>query len=256
MRFLIIGDSWGCGEWRKVFITADQSPGPAWSKSTNPTEWFISEPVPDTDISYYLRKMGHRAVNIAKGGDSNINQLLRLRQLLAVHDNFDYIIWFHTEPVRDYVLNNFDDSIDHYKEALPRDEGYDEIVEQWLTKTYDMASEIYSSHLVPFVVIGGMTKLHPIIDRYPFARHKMMDWANDMLLEQVLPHPDNFGQYNKFADDFVDVFNHDRFVKEADESLAWIQHCFGNPRFPDWGHPDRLAHEDLAAWVSICCSTD
>jgi hypothetical protein len=254
MRFLIIGDSWGCGEWRKTFITAEQAPNASWSKSVNPNEWFINEVVPNTDIGHYLNKMGNRAVNLSKGGDSNINQLTRLKELLTVHNNYDYIVWIQTEPVRDYVLGNFKVDKEHYRNMLPEYDGYDRIVADWFRQTYDIAEEIYKQYYIPFVLVGGMCKISNIINQYSFAKHQLIDWANDMVFENPIPHPDNFGAYSSFTEEFIDVINHERFVKEANESLSWIEHSFSHKNFPDWAHPDRVCHQDLAAWISICSS--
>ena len=50
-----------------------------------------------------LSQAGHSVINLAHGGASNHGQLQNLQYELLEKDKVDYIIWFHTEPVRDYT---------------------------------------------------------------------------------------------------------------------------------------------------------
>ena len=254
MRFLIMGDSWGTGEWRKVFTVAKHSPGPSWSKSINPDEWFYNESVPDTDIGHYLRKMGHEAVNIAISGDSNINQLALLRDHLSDRSDYDMIIWFHTEPIRDYT-NHFSKPIHRFKNQLQRldndfseFDSYDRIMSEWFDITYYQYQELYDQYQIPFFAVGGMSPLHPVIDDYTFARYKLVDWCNELIFDEYVPHGYNDGKFSSFSTIFPN-FNDVRMIKEGRSSLKYIQHTFNHANFPDWGHPDGRSHEYLAAWI-------
>ena len=55
MKFFILGDSWGVGEW-------DKSTG-------------IFESVPNSGLDYYLTQAGHTVMNIAQGSAGNFGQL-------------------------------------------------------------------------------------------------------------------------------------------------------------------------------------
>lgn len=250
MRYMIFGDSWGCGEWGKEFLHSKENPGPDWFPSNETNNWHRSFVVPDTDIGTYLRAAGHEANNICVGGDSNINQLRMLEQHLSEDAAYDHIVWFHTEPIRDWQRGNYPLEEDFYKERLPHPQGYDEVIRTWFRLTYDIAESIYQKHAIPFTVIGGMTALPNMIHDYSFVHRYIKDWANEQILAQYCDHPDNVGQFNVFAERYLDIMDVDRSLQEAEASNKWIQACYMDPSFPDWGHPDRKCHEELSKWLT------
>jgi len=246
MRYLIIGDSWGCGEWGKDFIRADSPPTPAWQPTMNPGEYCYSFIVPDTDAGTYLRRSGNEVTNISIGGDSNINQLKLLADHLRKDSTYDAIIWFHTEPMRDWQNRNYELGDSFYREQLSHPTGYDRIVDTWYFITYSMAEDIYEQYRIPFMVIGGMTPLPDQIHKHSFVHCYIKDWANERILDMYCEHPHNAGQFRHFAEAYMDVMDLNRALAEAEASTRWIQTCCVHPSFPDWGHPDRRCHEELA----------
>ena len=252
MKYLIIGDSWGCGEWGKDFHTGkkphDDVTKSIWQPSNEPDTWHRSYVISNTHVGYYLEDYGHISTNLSKGGDSNLNQLKLCHQHLESNSDYDQIVWFLSEPVRDWD-HNFNLG-DEYYEKVSLPDGYDKIVEAWFALTFLEAEFIYERHNIPWIVIGGMTPVPELIKNFSFCHTYIEDWTNEMITEKFCYHPFNAGNFRQFGEKYVEIFHNDRFMKESQDSLNWIQHCFMSKRFPDWGHPDREAHRDLARWIN------
>ena len=84
MKFFILGDSWGLGEWKFV--------------DGIPHESGIVKNVPDTSIEFYLSQHGHYVKNISAVSAGNFGQLRHAYWQLVENHRYDYIIWFHIEP--------------------------------------------------------------------------------------------------------------------------------------------------------------
>jgi hypothetical protein len=82
MKFFILGDSWGVGEW-----TIDNNG--------------IFKSIPNTGLDHWLREHAHSVTNISAGSAGNFGQLRHAYWTLDQHSDYDYIIWFHTECIRD-----------------------------------------------------------------------------------------------------------------------------------------------------------
>jgi hypothetical protein len=257
MKFLIVGDSWGCGEWSKKFLISEESPGSGWTSSMETDMWHFSYVIPHTHIGIYLEELDHSYTNLCIGGDSNINQLHILAKHLRTDAAYDMIIWFHTEPMRDWRHNNYKLSDSFYKERLPHPDGYDSVVDTWYSITYGIAEDIYEEYKIPFTVIGGMSPLHERIHEHSFVQHYIRDWANEHIMDRYCEHPHNAAQFRHFVEAYMDIMHPDRALSEAEASNKWLQTCYMDPSFPDWGHPDRQCHKNLAEWIhaNICDRT-
>jgi hypothetical protein len=78
-KILMVGDSWGCGE----ITNLDH-----YSKT------IISHP----GVEQYLKDDGHKVVNLSMLGGSNADAYHLLQNY---HKNYDIIIYWHTDPLRD-----------------------------------------------------------------------------------------------------------------------------------------------------------
>jgi len=244
MNFLIIGDSWGCGEWSKDFIYADAAPDNDWHVfGDKPNYWCKTVPIPNTHVGVYLNE--HTSTNLCVGGDSNLNAYTICANHLKTKRDYDYIIWFQTEPVRDIINNNA--TIDSKK--LQDYNGYDAIHNDLWQETYLKFSTLYEQYNIPFIVIGGMAMVNPIIQKFAFAKIVLNDWANELIFDEPIKHPHLIAHVSEFAEKYEADFNRDRFIVEAEASTNWIQYCYHHTNFPDWGHPDRRAHQGLAEWI-------
>ena len=244
MNFLIIGDSWGCGEWSKEFIYADTAPDCSWHPyGDEPRKYCKTQPIPDTHVGVYLE--GHTFTNLCIGGDSNHNASKICDNHLKTKHDYDYIIWFQTEPVRDIIFNNA--QIDSAK--LLDYNGYDAVHDDLWLQTYTRFATIHDQYRIPFIVIGGMAVVNPIINKFNFAKIILNDWANELIFDTPIKHPHLIAHLSKFAEKYEADFNRDKFIAEAEASTNWIHYCYHHTNFPDWGHPDRRAHQHLAQWI-------
>lgn len=132
-KILIVGDSWGCGEW---------------SNDIYPHR------VTHLGLEYYLRKYGCKVSNLSEPGAANKRIVEILKEIVKIQKP-DYIFWFQSDPIRDlrpYDQVTFPQSI---SELL-------HLGERLLNKTYvelnNLGCKIYC--------IGGVTKLHKSIDHY------------------------------------------------------------------------------------------
>jgi len=252
-KFLIMGDSWGIGEWKKEFVKGEK-PDPIlrhgrsweWTKSwRNDNEWCLVTILPNTDIGTHLRNKGHTVQNIAEGGDANFRQLLSCRKELEKNSNYDYIVWFHTEPIRDYLLNliQLPDSL---LENLKEYDGYDKLIEHWFKETYQQYEEIYQQYKIPFFVIGGMTPLPDYINNFNFVKHKIVNWSKEYIFENSPEHPLNAGQFYNFVEKHIISMDLKRIDIETEKIKKWTSYCAMHKHFPDWGHPDNECHQKLA----------
>jgi hypothetical protein len=168
MKFLIIGDSYGRGEYQSL-------------NPYIPTQCTF---VPDTGLDYYLRQFGHSVTNWAVDADCNFGQLRHAYWTLKENSDFDYIVWFHTDPIRDVVEHVLHDPIDgpiQFPEFLQIDNF--ELAMQYINRqNYIYAQNmIYQEFQIPFIVIAGIGRLDDSIDQFEFAHYKIYCWAQEIL---------------------------------------------------------------------------
>jgi len=230
MKFFILGDSWGCGEYSKL------------SKNLLP--------IPNTGVDYYLRNLGHTVTNEARGGSSNFGQLRHAYWTLKENSDYDYIIWFHTEPLRDIVNTVIDDAVDgpiqypNFKNI----KEYDQALTYINDRNYQYAQDtIYTEFGIPFIVIGGPGRLEDCIDNYTFARHKIYSWIEKLLnLDYRLPR--NQMDWHRCPEVFS-TFNYKNrlpILQELQEVDDLQKLLIKSPLFPDNSHPSRDCSKKLA----------
>lgn len=230
MKFLIIGDSWGLGEYT---INND----------------VMMVPVPDTSMSYYLTELGHSVVNLSVGSASNFGKLREARTYLDDQSSdFDYIIWLHTEPVRDVWETVLNDPIDAPKQYPDFDKikDFTQAMKYITRQNYIFAQTIFDNHAIPFIVIGGLGRLEPFINEYTFAQHKVYSWVQDILgTDFEFPanrlyiwYIDQLFEQVKFEPQSVidNIVQAETYGKLCAEQLD---------KFPDKFHPSRHEHQRL-----------
>lgn len=233
MKFFILGDSWGVGEYTR------STPGNL-------------ESVPDTGLDYYLRKMGHTVKNISAGSAGNFGQLRHAYWTLKEHSDYDYIIWFHTESMRDIQEILIDDphegqryfpdfDIDHWESAL----------DYLDTENYRYAQMIYDEFAIPFIVIGGQCPVNQSICQFSFAKVVVTSWLQQLLKLESLPPKNTFFSWEKIQKILLH-YNYDekKFIVQNFESLERSQEIIELARisqeFPDGCHPSRQCFAGLA----------
>lgn len=229
MKFLIIGDSWGIGEYK--------------------IENRIMEVVPDTGLEYYLTQSNHTVTNLSAGSACNFGQLRNARTHLDdVCNDYDYIVWFHTEPVRDVPDTIIDDEIDGPKQfpEFGSIKDFDQAMEYISYQNYKFAQSIFDQHRVPFVAIGGVGRLSKSIDDFSFAKIKIYSWAQE-LLGCNFELPVNFFGRVRLKETF-EKFEFDRqaVVQHLESTKRYQRECVRSKLFPDDNHVHRDEYKKLA----------
>jgi lysophospholipase L1-like esterase len=210
--FLIAGDSWGCGEW------VNDSTGYR---------------VIHNGLQQYLDEAGHLTKNVSKGGRSNLVSVRRLKAELFIKSDYDYVIWFQTDPLRD--LRPYD------KSKFATFTNIDDMLassSMLLNVTYKFLNTIG----VPIYCVGGLSKLNIEL---------MKDYKN---LIPMIPSvkelcvPDHCHSNIAFSD-WINYISKE--FQDFDELIS-IKHefdnFFENPSnkvffWPDGVHPNRYGHK-------------
>lgn len=163
MKFCVIGDSWGMNV-----------PGQAGHGC----------------IDQILQQKGHQVVNISQGGASNFGQLLMLNFQILQQGNtdFDYIIWLHSEPARDFTefvsthyRNNNNDEVGQQQFPQLSFENFVSDLEYINNQNYIYAQELYKQYHIPFLVVGGAGKLNETIGRFDCVHWSLPSWFQQIL---------------------------------------------------------------------------
>jgi hypothetical protein len=233
MNFFILGDSWGVGEWKYV------------------NHKFIS--IPCTGLDFYLTQLGHTVTNISAGSAGNFGQLRHAYWTLKENANYDFMIWFHTESMRDIKEIMIDDP-DEGRRMFPNfamDIDFDQVLHYINVENYRYAQNLYKEYQVPFIVIGGQSPVDPVIKEFEFAQHVITSWLQELLELDVIPPANTFFSWDKIKH-ILDHYKIDEksFVLQNFDSLTRADKIVNLARksclFPDNGHPSRTCFEQLA----------
>ena len=232
MKFFILGDSWGVGEWIK--------------KSGK------FESIPNTGLDYHFTQLGHTVTNISAGSAGNFGQLRHAYWTLKENANYDYIIWFHTESMRDIeeiLINDPDEGRRYFPnfDISNFDIGLDYLD----FENYKYAQTIADEYNIPFIVIGGQCPVNPVIDQFSFAQHIIHSWLAELLNLNFIPPKNTFFSWDKIKR----ILNHytideKKFIidninqLEASKSINKLAEK--SLLFPDNGHPSRECFKQLA----------
>lgn len=128
---VIIGDSWGRGEWRGCEITHG-------------------------GLGQYLVDAGRPVTNLSRGNGQNDEAMHDLEDYLAHNTTPDAVIWFVTCPLRTSLHRIYDNPIDWAHRQLITAFGYlDQMALRYQTQIY---------------VIGGLCDIPPEIVQQPYDR--------------------------------------------------------------------------------------
>ena len=243
MKFIIIGDSWGRGEWVYENDTPPYNQG---------KRIYV---VPNTSIGSVLEAHGHTCITLAKASTkgSNYNQLLRLQEEIADELRFstepiDGIIWFHTETIRDIIWSivldkekakiqypNFD--ISNFRNAM----------EYINTQNYNFAQKLYKEYKIPFYVIGCLSPLSQTIHNFNFHKLAITSWISEITGYKVEELPLNMHE-DFFLEmlDILKVSNKEEINKEMKLMSKTEQELDSNGMFSAGIHPTYNQIKELA----------
>lgn len=146
---MIIGDSWGVGEW------------PIHSKYESLKEpngtFYRYYKMAHRGLAQYLEEAGHTVYNFSKGGDSMYRQI-ELAQLVLdrLNDTLrpEMLIVFYTDYLRDMTY-----------EAQQICSTVAEIESQYMSEYHTQLSEIATTFNIPVILLGGASDI-PWIDDF------------------------------------------------------------------------------------------
>jgi hypothetical protein len=232
MKFFILGDSWGVGEWTK--------------KSG------IFESIPNTGLDYHLSQLGHTVTNISAGSAGNFGQLRHAYWTLKENSDYDYIVWFHTESMRDIEEILIQDPDEGQKYFPDFDiSNFESGLDYLDFENYKYAQTITDEYKIPFIVIGGQCLVNPVIDQFSFAQHIIHSWLAELLNLNFTPPKNTFFSWDKIKR-ILNHYNIDEkeFIIDNMDQLdksTQIKHLAkSSPKFPDSGHPSSDCFKQLA----------
>lgn len=236
MNFFILGDSWGVGQWQK-------SNGKF-------------EPVPNTGLDYHLTQAGHTVTNIAQGSAGNFGQLRHAYWTLQENSNYDYMIWFQTESIRDVqeiILDDPTEAQQYFPDFQPLHLDY--ITYQ----NYAYAEKLYQQYKIPFFIIGGQSPVRTdLLAEFTFAQHTVESWLGELLELTVLPPENVFFSWPKL-EHLLEHFEINKLQyinthqQELEHSNTIIELATHSELFPDNAHPSSECYQALARKILLLC---
>jgi hypothetical protein len=235
MKYFIMGDSWGVGEYCLT--------------NNSLTEM---ESVANTGLDYYLCKLGHTVTNISAGSAGNFGQLRHAYHTLMENSDYDFIIWFHTESLRDIIQICIDDPAEQQIEFpdFVMHTNFRSVSNYIDMQNYNYAENLYLEYNIPFIVIDGQSPMNKNIGNYTFVKHSI-PWMKELLQLKIDPPLFSaFGwqkvqtilkHYNITEKDFI-LENLD----DLDQAENVINLLKASDLFPDNSHPSRKCFEKLA----------
>lgn len=259
-KITIMGDSFGCGEWQtkdSAFLDGDfYYREPIWGFDQNYVETHPG-------LEHFLDKDGNACHNISSGGASNLHQLKRLASSLMVdhprHEearflNPDYIIWFYTEPLRDYPIllgdlpmhHNMGDVIDNILERI-NGHNYDiyKINDELIKISMEFAQRIHNATKIPFIIVESLGTTNNMEKDYTFCESKIDNWVGDMLGGRNLPVLSSSRVIKELNDKTISNIGYATIEKLLSDAEKFWLLLKDRSDFPDGGHPDRYHHEKL-----------
>ena len=232
MKFFILGDSWGVGEWTK--------------KSGR------FESIPNTGLDYHFTQLGHTVTNISAGSAGNFGQLRHAYWTLKENSNYDYIIWFHTESMRDIeeiLINDPDDGQRYFPDFDIS--NFDIGLDYLDVENYKYAQTIADEYNIPFIVIGGQCPVNLMVNQFSFAQHIIHSWLAELLELNFIPPKNTFFSWDKIKKilDHYDV-DEKKFIidnkNQLEDSKKIQELASKSVLFPDDCHPSSACFEQLA----------
>ena len=232
MKFFIVGDSWGVGEWTLVSG--------------------CHKAVPNTGLDYHLTQLGHTVKNISMGSAGNFGQLRHAYWTLKENSDYDYIIWFHTESMRDIeeiIIKDPDEGKKYFPEFDIQ--NFETGLDYLDTNNYKYAQTITDEFSIPFIVIGGQCPINPVIHQFSFAKHMIHSWLAELLNLNFNPPKNTFFSWHKIERilSYYKISQKDFIInniEQLDKAKIIEDLALSSPWFPDNSHPSGECFKKLA----------
>jgi len=212
-KILIVGDSWGCGEWD---LQGDQ--------------YLVTH----KGLEHFLSKE-HLVQNSSEPSESNI---IAVDIIKKYHKNFDTIIWVVTQPSRDFERFNY--FYGRSREIFLIADNNQPFIEQCKTAIYNRIEEVHSLCGTKVIMVGGF---HKIDQEYHAGFKKVINWVD--LLNGL-----HLKTYYIGPQIYKEVYFPINFKVDDDDNEKRQQfnnHMYSTREFfyPDGVHPNRKGHEIL-----------
>jgi len=230
MNYLIVGDSWGCGEWDK-------------DCNFNPHR----------GLEQFLLDDGHSVVNLSSQGISNHDIYQRAYQYFQRHQphDIDTILVFQTEYNRDYKHSlGWEETLgaqDWNSVVQPED-----MAMRWISRFYQNLSQLSQSTGCAVKIIGGHSDtlwFDNIEEHYPGCKIICQSMTNLILTGQQCIDQPVLSFYERKTEDLVrkikDTLNStdkvERLLTLIDQGYQREMLLRQNPQYfyPDGIHPNR-----------------
>jgi hypothetical protein len=176
--------------------------------------------------------------------------------------DYDYIIWFHTENMRDIKEIIIDDP-DEGRRMFPdfsMSTNFEQVLNYVCLQNYQYAQAMFEEYSIPFIVIGGQSPVDPAIQQFDFAQHVITSWLQELLESDQMPPANTFLSWKKIKH-ILDHYkiNEAKFVKHNLDSLQKADQLAElakkSVNFPDGVHPGQACHASLATRILMLIDT-
>lgn len=245
-RILIIGDSWGEGEWTHLcrdHLLPLEVCSSCGNGHNNP---YYS--VSHRGLEKYLVDHGCYVVNRSRGGCSNLvalNNLVNRNPPIQNHA-YDYVFWFVTDPLRDYIQTQNDPK---EKFSAHTVDEFNDYVTMHMDKALSIANEnaICKSGIT---IIGGLYIPDlKLVEKYENV-HIGCESFTKLFCKEIPQGWNGCNSIPKIENELVDVS--ESVLDYIDWQLKTFSDLreFNNEYFPAHdSHPNRNAHRILADYL-------
>ena len=235
---VIIGDSWGVPNYSPTnYINNTIEKIKTLSSSNveiNVTH--LGDP-PDTHLEFLLKNQGHNVINFSKNGGTNLEAIREAKQYFLVNfTEVDWLIWFHTESLRDRneILTST-----QIKFSIPK------LTKDLATLAYQEFTDLISTLKCKTIVIGGQAPVDVNEFNNTVGQIELLieDWHSEILGIKL---PFSHGVCN------LDLFGSANCIDSIEEKSKMLDNIdtilkldCNSPDFPDNAHPGQQAHKKL-----------
>jgi len=215
-KIVLVGDSWGVPNYYGP-------PGVA----------------PEYHTEFILRNLGYDVVNFSINGGSNYKSLSDLHFHILQGNTVDWIIWFHTDMIKDHNL------VDLNKSFTTKN-----LITEISEKVYNKWNQVVSDAQAKAIVIGASAELLDNFDRFVKPNHTIQDWRSE-IVGKKLP--------LAYAHHYLDILEHKNNEDTIEDKLAIVDaktaivEAMGDTElFPDRSHPGIEPHKKLSEFIKQC----
>lgn len=187
-------------------------------------------------LEYELMSFGHRVFSRGHGGSNNLYELDQFEYFLENTRSIfsiDYVIWFHTELMRDYHFLVEENNIDQHLDIL---------ADQTYTRAFDI-HKLYPE--IKWIIVGGHEPIVRHKHLLSFATVLIEDWRSE-ILGVKMPYT-NFLGHLPYLENNIKKLGVSRIEEELEKRNTIMKYCEECKEFfYDGIHPNSKTFNMLA----------